>query len=249
MSLGSWDFTSPTGVALIAVLGSFAAGLLGPTITAWTARTTHSQRLAAEKKLAERRFEFDKELSQHKSDADIALAERKFQLDARLADRKRRQDLAEEVLESFYKIRDVVRDVRVPLVHSDEADLRKPQESESEDVTRQKNTFYVPLARLEKHRSDTAALLAKRYRSTAWFGPAADAPFQDVHQTLTDIASASKWLINDVDVQRKAPPHLHKQYTQVIWAEAGDDSIAAKIDKAVTDIERVLRPALEGQSA
>ena len=162
-------FATPTGIALIAAVGSFAGGLAGTSITAWTTRKTHSERLAAEEKFAERRFEFDKDLSQQK-----------FQLDARLADRKRRQDLAEEVLESFNKIRDVVRDVRVPLIHSDEADLRKPPESESEDVARQKNTFNVPLARLEKHRSDTAALLAKRYRSAAWFGPAADAPFQDV---------------------------------------------------------------------
>jgi len=157
----SWDFfTTSTGIALIATLGSFGAGLVGSGITAWTMRTTHSQRLAADEKLAERRFEFDKELSQRKSDADIALAEKKFQLDARLADRKRRQDLAEEVLESFYKIRDVVRDIRVPLILPDEAAARQPTEPESEAVTRQRNTFYVPLARLEKHRSEIAALLA-----------------------------------------------------------------------------------------
>jgi hypothetical protein len=66
----TWDFTTPTGVALIAAVASFVAGLFGPTITSRTMSKTHSQRLAAEEKLAERRFEFDKELSQHKSDAD-----------------------------------------------------------------------------------------------------------------------------------------------------------------------------------
>jgi hypothetical protein len=133
----SWDFfTTPPGIALIAAVASFVAGLFGPAITSRTMSKTHSQRLAAEEKIAQRRFESDKELSQRKSDADIALAEKKFQLDARLADRKRRQDLAEEVLESFYKIRDVVREIRVPLIFPDEAASRKPTEPESEVVAR-----------------------------------------------------------------------------------------------------------------
>jgi hypothetical protein len=246
--LVSWDFTSPTGVALIAALGSFAAGLLGPTITAWTAKTTHSQRLAAEEKLAERRFEFDKELSQHKSDADIALAEKKFQLDARLADRKRRQDLAEEVLESFYKIRDVVRDVRVPLILPDEAASREPIEPESEAIASQRNRYYVPLARLEKHRSEIAAFLAKRYRTAAWFDPAADEPFQDVHQILSDIGLASQMLMSARDLDRRSDPNLYRKFEGVIWASSQSDPIAAKVEEAVLRIERVLRPALEGQS-
>ena len=199
-------FATPTVIALIAAVGSFAGGLVGTSITAWTTRKTHSERLAAEEKFAERRFEFDRDLSQRKSDADIALAEKKFQLDAKLADRKRRQDLAEEVLESFYKIHDVVREIRRPFILPDEAASRKPTEPESEVVASIRNTFYVPLARLEKHRSEIAALLAKRYRTAAWFGPAADAPFQDVHQTLTDIARASQMLMNARDADRLGRP-------------------------------------------
>jgi hypothetical protein len=107
----------------------------------------------------------------------------------------------------------------------------------------------VPLARLEKHRSDIAELLAKRYRTAAWFGHAAEGPFQDVHQTLTDIARASQMLMNARDADRVGDPNLYAELTRVIWASSASDPIEAKIDKAVTDIERILRPALEGQSA
>jgi hypothetical protein len=153
------------------------------------------------------------------------------------------------VLESFFKIRDVVREIRVPLILPDEAASRKPTEPESEVVTSQRNTFYVPLTRLEKHRSEIAALLAKRYRTAAWFGPAAEGPFQDVHQTLSDIALASQMLMSARDVDRHGDPNLYREFERVIWASSQSDPIAAKVDEAVLRIERILRPALEGQSA
>jgi hypothetical protein len=40
-------FTTPTGIAVIAAVGSFIAGVVGAGISSWTIRRTHSQRLAA----------------------------------------------------------------------------------------------------------------------------------------------------------------------------------------------------------
>jgi hypothetical protein len=149
-----WNFfDTPTGIAVIAAAGSFIAGLTGGAITSVTMRATNSQRLSVDRELAERKFEFDKELNTKKAEADIALAREKFQLDARLADRKRRQDLAEEVLESFYKVRDVIRAVRVAISYQDEAATRKTVEPESNEVAHRRNTYYVPLARLDENRA------------------------------------------------------------------------------------------------
>jgi hypothetical protein len=96
-------FTTPTGIAVIAAVGSFIAGLAGAGISSWTIRSTHSERLAADEKLAERKFEFDTQL-----------AEKKFRLDAAFADRKRRQNLAEQALTDFYSARDVITWARFP---------------------------------------------------------------------------------------------------------------------------------------
>lgn len=172
-------FTTPTGIAVIAAGSSFIAGLLGTSISTWTTRSVHSERLAfdqqkfaADIQLAERKFVLEKELAERKATADIALAERKFALDAKQGDRKRRQELAEELLESFYKMRDVIQAVRVPISFQDEAASRPQTGYEPEEVARQKNTYYAPLARMDAHRGDIAAFLAKRYRAAAWFGAA-----------------------------------------------------------------------------
>jgi hypothetical protein len=231
-----WDFfTTGPGIALIAAVASFVAGLFGPTITSRTMSKTHSQRLAAEGKLAERRFEFDKELSQHKSDADIALAEKKFQLDARLADRKRRQDLAEEVLESFYKIRDVVRSIRVPFISEGAGASRKPTEPESNTVAYQRDRYYATLVRMDEHQSEIASLLAKRYRTAAWFGSAADEPFKDIHETLTQMGIAVHQLINGVSdakgvqgplAEKSSATEFFTQLEYIIWAVFPDDPVS-----------------------
>ena len=212
-----------------------------------SSRKLAEDKLAFDQKQIERKVSDDIELARRKADADIALAERKFQLDAKLADRKRRQDLAEELLESFYKIRDVVRAVRVPMSYQDEAASRPQTEYEPEHVARLRNTYYAPLARLDTHRADIAALLAKRYRSAAWFGAAAEEPFQDVHEALTDIAISAQTLIRNAG---STLPSTDREFWQEqegnIWARRlNPDPIDAKIASAITKIEAICRPALE----
>jgi hypothetical protein len=87
-------FTTPTGTAIIATVGSFLAGL-----------DRRCDYLANDARNELGEAGTDKELATKKAEADIALVREKFQLDASLADRKRRQSLAEEALESFYRVR------------------------------------------------------------------------------------------------------------------------------------------------
>jgi hypothetical protein len=79
------------GPAVVAVSG--IVSVVGLIVSTQTARAIHTEKLA-----------FDERLAERKVNADIALAEKKIALDASLADRKRRQDLAEEVLSGFFQI-------------------------------------------------------------------------------------------------------------------------------------------------
>jgi hypothetical protein len=244
-------FTTPAGTAIIATVGSFFAGLIGVAITTRTMRVTSSARLATDKELADQKFESDRELSTKKADADIALAREKFQLDARLADRKRRQDLAEEVLESFYKVRDAIRAVRVLVTYEDEAASRKTTEPESPEVARRRNTYFVPLARLDANRADIAVLLAKRYRTSAWFGATAEEPFQEFHEILTEIATSAQMLMRNAHGNLdRTDRDFWLQMEGNIWAGAvKPDPIAERVNTAIAKIEAICRPAIEGKSA
>jgi hypothetical protein len=247
-----WNFFStPTGIAIIAALGSFIAGLTGNAITSLTMRATNAQRLSLDRELAERKFEFDKDLASRKADADIALAREKFQLDAKLADRKRKQDLAEEVLESFYKVRDAIRAVRIVITYEDEAASRKTTEPESPEVARRRNTYFVPLARLDANRADIAVLLSKRYRASAWFGATAEEPFQEFHEILTEIATSARMLINNAHENLdRTDRDFWRQMEGNIWSGVvKPDPIAERVNAAIAKIEAICRAAIEGKSA
>jgi hypothetical protein len=256
------DYTSLIGPAVVAAGVSGIISVIGLIVSTRTARAMHAEKLASDRdlaerkfafdeKLAERKFEFDKQLSAHKLDADINLAEKKFRLDAALADRKRRQQLAEEVLSGFYQVRDAVHAIRAPMSFQDEANARPQVEYESAEVARLKNTYYAPLARLDARRAEIGDFLAKRYRTAALFGAAAEEPFQDVHEALTKIVVAAEMLMNGVSHgTQQADPALWRELQGDIWSRVvNPDPIDAKIAAAIAKIEGICRPALEGQGA
>ncbi len=145
-------FTTSTGIAVIASVGSFIAGLAGAGISSWTIHRTHRQRLTADEKLAQRKFEFDR-----------ALAERRVQLDLDLASRKRRIELMEAVLADFYEVRDIYSDARSPIVWAGEM---VPKEGDSELV---KESDYAPIKRLSRHNAVMARFWSREYLArSAW---------------------------------------------------------------------------------
>lgn len=230
-------FTTPTGIAVIAAMGSFIAGLVGAGISAWTVRSTHAERLAADEKLAERKYGFD-----------MVLAERRFLLDARSADRKRKQDLAEAVLTGFYAAEAIMRSVRSPMSYLYEAEGRPKDELETESTAKLRDTYFVILARYDKNRKEISDLLALRYRMTAWFGAGADEPFQKLHQAIHFVVTAAQMLVQwsrDADGFRAHNLALWQKMEGDIWWGAEEpDRVANLITEAVTAMEAICRPIL-----
>jgi hypothetical protein len=179
-----WTFlATPLGIAVVAALGAFVAGLCGSTISAWAMRSTHKQRLALDRELVDKRFEFDKEL-----------AERKLALDRSLSDWKRRTELAEQVLSDFYKASVIFQSARYP-AFAGEGRTRPQTEGQMEDPT--EDAIFVPLERLNKEITFLSDLHARRFRFMALFGAEAAKPFDVLSVTYNQIQIATYALLHD----------------------------------------------------
>lgn len=230
-------FATPTGIAVISAGASFIAGIFGAGISAWTTRSTHASRLAADQGLAERRFTFD-----------ISLAERKYLLDARSADRKRKQDLAETVLTGFYQTEAIMRSVRSPMSYTHESENRPRIGLETEATAGLRDTYFVILARFDKNRQEISDLMALRYRMIAWFGNDAGAPFQRLNEAINKVITAAQMLGQwsaDADGFRANNLALWQRMEADIWWGTEDpDQVAVMIREAVTAMEAICRPIL-----
>jgi hypothetical protein len=184
--------------------------------------------------------------------ADIALAEKKIALDASLADRKRRQDLAEEVLSSFYQMVDTIRAIRSPASYADEGKDRPKLPGERPDVAKTRDAYYAIVERFEARRKEIADLMSRRYRMTAWFGKEADEPFEIVHRSLSMIIVSARLLIDwdDQNLQTSTPDNValwNKMRGDIWQGAATPDMIGNEVSRAISLIEAICRPVLQGE--
>jgi hypothetical protein len=242
-------FTTPTGIAVIAAGSSLVGALLGSGISSLTLRATHRQRIAADEGLAERKFDFDRQLASRKAEVEADLAERKFKYDRDLHDHKRRMELAEQALIAFYEVRDAFVWARSPGSFGGEGDTRKPAAGESKTQQEQRNTYFIPIERLTRDKELFAKLQSLRYVFAAHFGEAAIEPFKAIWGVHNEIISSASLLIRltpDSDdigglFERSSPSLLNT----VGWGMADrPDDIDRRIDQAFKEVEKICLPVL-----
>ncbi|MGO8844390.1 MAG: hypothetical protein ACLQFI_03410 [Methylocella sp.] len=228
------------GPAVIAAAVSGIISVIGFLVSTRTARALHTDKLKFDERLAERKFEFDKEL-----------AERRFKYDRGLDDHKRRVALTEDVLTTFYHVKDVLVNARNPFSFGNEGVERPRRGDESEGLTRLRNSYYVPIARLNKEAEIFAKLYGSRYRFKAYFGEPADEPFKEIHRIRVEIVTAAEALIDSVqDGTPDHDPQFTKDMRDTIWHRHNkEDAINKSIDVAIKQIEDICRPILQGSAA
>lgn len=231
-------FTTSTGIAVIAAASSFTAGLVGAGISSWTIQRTHRQRIAVDQSLAERKFAFDMEL-----------ADRKFQYDRELHDHKRRVELAETVFADFLQMADVVRAIRSPGSSRSEAAGRQRAENEPEDVARNKDIYFVPLARIRENSEFISGLMSKKYRAKAVLGQQIEESFGAVHGVIVRIQVSAGTLSSMVSrggIAMARNEALARRCEADIWSGApGEDQLQPMVERAIAVAESVCRPILE----
>ncbi len=158
---------------------------------------------------------------------------------------KRKLEVAEETLIATYKVRDALDHIRNP-GSLGEGKTRKRDPSEPDNLGRLRDTYFVPLERIQATSDDFAQFQKARLLCEVYFGPEAGKPFGEVMKVRWKIVVSARMLIDTVGHER-VDPKLHERWEADIWAGAGDpDPLAESVDSAVREIEILCRPNLMG---
>lgn len=224
------------GPAVVAAIVSGLVTILGNIFSIRSSRGINTEKIASEKDLAERKFEFEADL-----------AERKFRYEQALHDYRRRVEFAEEILTSFYKLKDTVRSIRGPFSYGDESQTRNRREYENEGEARSRDGFYVPIARMQKNSEFLSDLTSKKYRAQAIFRSDIHRAFELTVEVLNAIQVASGMLVDNVG-QGRSDPEFWRGLERQIWETSTadqPDELSQKIARAIEVVENAVRPTLE----
>lgn len=234
-------FSTPLGLAVIAPTGAFIGALLGVGITSWTTRATHKEKIRADWKLAERKVE-----------ADIALAKAKFDYDREQTIFKRKFELSELMLADAYRLRSLMEYVRNGFSFSNEASGREADETETDNIKRIRDSYFVPRARLQQENKFLAEMFARRTSCHAHFGDEAEEAFRLFHQAVHRTRVSSQLLVEWTGERDEADKDTMKNLRIDIWQHRAKyhdkDEIGQMIDQAVKILERLCQPVLSSKA-
>jgi hypothetical protein len=224
------------GPAVVAAAVSGFVTILGNIFSIRSSRSINFEKITSEKQLAERKFEFE-----------VDLSERKFRYEKALHDYRRRVEFAEELLASFYKLKDTVRAIRGPFSYGSEGESRKRREHEIEAEARSRDGFYVPIARIQKNSDFLSDLTSKKYRAQAIYQNEIHRAFELTVEVLNTIQVASSMLVDHVGQPRNDPEFWQKLEREIWETSPPDkpDELSQKILQAIEIVEKAVRPTLE----
>ena len=163
---------------------------------------------------------------------------------------KRKFELAEQVLASFYEVRDLFVWVRSPAAFGGEGETRKA-EGEDENVRRTRNIYFVPIERMQKHSELFAQLQSQRYSFMALFGAEAVEPFDLLRRVQVRISVSAQTLIGMAGNEnaRERNQALWERCESDVWdgmyeARGQEDPIKTSMANLINLIEVLCRPVL-----
>jgi len=164
---------------------------------------------------------------------------------------KRKAEIAEQVLVNFYAVRDVFQWVRTSSFGASEGETRQPSEPELDQVARMRNVYYIPIERLNREKELFAKLRAQRHEFTAYFGKNNITPFETIFKIHHDTVVNSQLLVRMAQYDAILQPVMNardEMLNRLGWGKAErPDETDKAIDAAVSKIEELCRPILEGR--
>jgi hypothetical protein len=163
---------------------------------------------------------------------------------------KRRIEIAEEALVAAYKVKNAMSYIRSPGSFGGEGGTRPRVEGENEDLARVKDSYFVPLERMQKTSPDFAEFEKMRLLCQVHFGVDATKPFDEILKARHKVVVAARVLISTAD-DRAVQQGFREQLRGDIWESYGSggdvvsDAIVKSVTGAVEQIEAMCRPHLK----
>jgi hypothetical protein len=197
-----------------------------------------------------RRASFEEALAAKKFDFDVSLAERKATFDYLSAHHQRKQKVAGEILTAFYEVQRTMPAIRSPVSWSTEGQSRpRPEQGERAEFEKTRNTYYVVIERITKHREVIGRFLGYQFTAMALLGLDAGKPFEDFNQLINRISGSASMLIRTAEVEN--PPPSTRQWHADIWegyGDAGEDRVQTDLNRIAEAVEAMCKPVLTAKS-
>ncbi len=228
------------GPAVVAAAVAGTVSVIAMLVNRSTTIVLHKDKMLADRQLADHRFEFEKEL-----------AKQKFSYERQQAAFKRRFELAESWLSDTYRFREIMGFVRNGVAFDGEGKQREPTARDGDSISRLKDTYFVPIERMQKQHEFFAAFMTKQHACQALFGYEAKEAFDKCDEAIRHVRAASVTLIGMVQPDgRTTDIELHEQLLGDIWAayrkaSGQEDRISEMINRAVQIAETLTKPTLE----
>lgn len=189
------------------------------------------------------------DIHREKIEADQALARQKFDYDKQQAVFKRRFDLAEQFLADAYRFRSLLKYVRNGAAFGEEGGTRIAQGPEADQIRRLRDTYYVPIERLNSENEFLSNFFSRRTTCHAHFGPKAEEAFSLMHGALHRVRAASSMLVQWAQDHDQIDQALREELIADIWEAVGElkmkNSIGIEVDAAVALIDEICSPVLK----
>ncbi|WP_049723366.1 hypothetical protein [Gilvimarinus polysaccharolyticus] len=169
---------------------------------------------------------------------------------------KRRIELAEEVLASFFEIKDVIATIRNPFSSGDEGKSRKKGEHETQDEGALLDRGYIVFERYETRKEAFVRFNTLKYKFMATFGPETEDIFTDCNTTLNSIFVSARQLATHYWQRQGRVPmegdefqrHLDEMHRHegIFWDRMDEeDDIRQKLQSVQDKLDTVTKPCFE----
>jgi len=167
---------------------------------------------------------------------------------------KRDIELAESVLELFYKAERAIEAIRFPIYDLRIGQEREPGKNETAEQKEARDHAWVVFKKIKDHADIFDQLYAMRFRFMARFGKEKAKPFDELKRIVDEIWVSAQQLAELWTIQRqrklsKATQAEMRERERVIWYSGSEDSITRRLKDNVRNVEAICRPIIDVRSA